>query len=54
LYNIFEAEKIRCDIITVPTSILKKTKLINKNLNSYSLETVKDFYEDAKSTKFTI
>lgn len=54
LYNIFEAEKIRCDIITVPIDILKKTKLLNKNLNSYSLETVKDFYEDAKSTKFKI
>ena len=54
LYNIYEAEKIKCDIITVPVSILKKLNLINKDLKKYSLETINDFYEDAKATKYKI
>tara|TARA_Y100001970_G_scaffold10003_1_gene11845 strand:+ start:144 stop:848 length:705 start_codon:yes stop_codon:yes gene_type:complete len=54
LYNIIEAEKIGCDIITVPNEILKKMKLFGKNLKSYSLETVKDFYKDAVSAGFKI
>ena len=36
LYNIIEAEKTGCDIITVPNEILKKMKLFGKNLKSYS------------------
>jgi len=54
LYNIIEAEKTGCDIITVPNEILKKMKLFGKNLKSYSLETVKDFYKDAVSAGFKI
>ena len=52
--NIIHAEKAGADIITVPTGILKKMKLINKNLNMYSLETVKEFYKDAKAAKYKI
>ena len=54
LYNIVEAEKTGCDIITVPNGILKKMKLFGKNLQSYSLETVRDFYRDAVSAGFKI
>ena len=53
-FNLIEAEKSRCDIITIPTDILKKLKTFNKNLNTYSIETVKMFYEDAKKSKFKI
>ena len=52
--NIFQAEKAGADIITVPTSILNKKKLFNKSLNKYSLETVKEFYKDAKEAKYKI
>ncbi len=52
--NIIHAEKAGADIITVPTGILKKMKLINKNLNMYSLETVREFYKDAKAAKYKI
>ncbi len=54
LLNIFQAQNAGADIITVPTNILKKMNLINKNLNKYSLETVKEFYKDAKAAKFKI
>ena len=54
LYSIIEAEKTGCDIITVPNDILKKINLFGKNLKSYSLETVKDFYKDAVSAGFKI
>ena len=54
LYNIIEAEKTGCDIVTVPNSILKKMNLFGKSLHSYSLETVKDFYKDALGAGFKI
>ncbi len=54
LLNIIQAEKAGADIITVPTSILNKKKLFNKSLNKYSLETVQEFYKDAKAAKYKI
>jgi len=52
--NIFQAEKIGCHIITVPHDIIKKLKGVGKNLEESSLETVKMFYEDAKSAGYKI
>lgn len=54
LYNVVQAEKIKCHIITVPTTILKKFNLIGYDLIKYSADTVKEFYEDAKNAKFKI
>ena len=54
IYNIFEANNLKCQIITVTPDILKKTKLINYNLNKYSLDTIKDFYNDAKAVGYKI
>ena len=54
VYNIVEAEKAKCDIITVPTSILNKLNLIGKNLDKYSVETVKMFYDDAKKAGYKL
>jgi transaldolase len=54
LYNVVQAEKLKCHIITVPTSILKKFNLIGYDLIKYSADTVKEFYEDAKNAKFKI
>ena len=53
-FNLIEAERSKCDIITVPPEILKKLSIFNKNLNSYSVETVKMFYRDAKKSKYKI
>ncbi len=47
LLNIFQADAIGCHIITATTDILKKLQLVGKDLNEYSLETVKMFYDDA-------
>jgi transaldolase len=54
LLNVFHAEAIGCHIITVTNDILKKMKLVDYDLGSYSLDTVKMFYEDACSAGFTL
>lgn len=53
-FNIIEAERIKCHIITIPPTILSKLKTFNKNLNEFSVETVKMFYIDAKKSKFKL
>lgn len=45
--NIFHADSIGCHVITVTNDILKKLALVGKNLDDYSLETVKMFADDA-------
>jgi transaldolase len=47
LLNVIQADDIGCHIITVTNDIIKKLKLIGYNLNDYSLDTVKMFYNDA-------
>ena len=52
--NIFQANSINCQIITVPNDLLKKLNNLNKDLKSFSKETVMDFYKDAKSAGYKI
>ena len=47
VYNIFQAEQCGCQIVTVPNSILNKLKNVGYDLDQYSLDTVKMFYNDA-------
>lgn len=54
LLNIFQADAIGCHIITVTNDVLKKLDLVGKDLEEYSLDTVKMFYNDAKTAGFTI
>jgi len=54
LLNIFHANSIGCHIITVTADVLKKLSLVGKNLEQYSLETVKMFREDAVAAGFTL
>jgi len=54
LLNIFQASAIGCHIITVTNDILKKLDLVGRNLNDYSLDTVKMFYKDAKEAGFAL
>ena len=54
LINIFQANKINCQIITVPHDILKKISLIGKNLDDLSLETVQMFLNDANKAGYKI
>ncbi len=54
LLNVFHAEAIGCHIITVTNDILKKMKMVDYDLDAYSLDTVKMFFEDAKSAGYTL
>jgi len=54
LLNIFQADGIGCQIITVTNDILKKLSLIDYDLNQYSLDTVKMFYKDAVDAGFKL
>lgn len=54
LLNIFHAEQVGCQIITVTHDILGKLSLVGKDLATYSLETVKMFYNDATAAGFKI
>lgn len=52
--NIFHADQCGCRIITCTNDILKKLKILGKDLNQFSLETVQMFYDDAQSSGFKI
>lgn len=52
--NIFQAEQAGCDIITVTNDILKKLNMVGYDLEEYSYDTVKMFYEDALAAGYTI
>jgi transaldolase len=54
LLNIFQADEIGCQIITVTNDILKKLDGVGKNLEQYSLETVKMFHDDARAAGYTV
>jgi transaldolase len=54
LLNIFQADAIRCHIVTVTSDILKKLPLVGKDLDEYSLDTVKMFYEDARAAGYAL
>ena len=52
--NIIQAQNEKCDIITVTPEILSKKKLSGYNLEKFSIDTSKAFYEDAKKMKLKI
>ncbi|TAL75481.1 MAG: transaldolase [Burkholderiaceae bacterium] len=54
LFNIFQADAIGCQVITVTNDILKKLALVGKDLDTYSLDTVKMFYNDAVAAGFKL
>ena len=54
LLNIFQADAIGCHIITVTHDILKKLSLVGFDLEDYSLDTVKMFYNDAAQAGFAL
>jgi transaldolase len=54
LLNVFQADRVGCHIITATSDILKKLELIGKDLDEYSLDTVKMFYTDAVKSGFVL
>jgi transaldolase len=54
LLNIYQADAIGCHIITATTDILNKLQLSGKDLDLYSLETVRMFFNDGQASGFTL
>jgi transaldolase len=54
LLNIFQADAIGCHIITVTNDVLKKLDGIGKDLQEFSLETVKMFRRDAVAAGYQL
>jgi transaldolase len=54
LLNVFQADEIGCHIITATNDIIAKLALVGKDLDEYSLETVKMFRKDAVAAGYSI
>jgi transaldolase len=52
--NIFQADAVGCHIITVTTDLLRKLDLVGRDLDVFSLDTVKMFHDDAARSGFEI
>jgi transaldolase len=52
--NIVQADAIGCDIITVTDDILRKLDGLGRDLDDFSLDTVKMFHDDAAKAAYTI
>jgi transaldolase len=54
VWNIFQADAIGCDVITVTNDILAKLPTVGKELTAYSLDTVRSFYADSAAAGFRL
>jgi transaldolase len=54
LLNVFQADEIGCHIITVTVDILRKLNQTGKDLDEFSLDTVKMFREDSQKAGFQL
>lgn len=54
LLNVFQADAIGCHVITVTNDVLKKLPLVGKDLDQYSLETVRMFFEDGQAAGYRL
>ena len=53
-YNFLQAKEIKCNIITIPPSIIEKIEKFGKSFNKLATDTVKGFLFDSKKSKFKI
>ncbi len=54
LLNVFQADEIGTHIITITPDILHKFTLVGKDLEAYSLDTVKMFHGDAAAAGYSL
>jgi transaldolase len=54
IFNIYQANRSNCHIITLSDDLIKKLSFYNKNLNEFSKETSLMFYNDAKIAGFKL
>lgn len=52
--NLFQADAVGCHVITMTHDLLKKLSSIGKDLHSFSVDTVKMFFNDAKAAGFSV
>ena len=52
--NVIQADQSGCDIITATPGILNKLSKIDYDLEKFSLDTVRMFYNDAQQAKYTL
>jgi transaldolase len=52
--NLIQADEMGCDIITMTHDLLRKLDGLGKDLEQYSLETVRMFHDDAVAAGFTL
>lgn len=52
--NVMQADEVGCHIITMTNDIIKKLPLIGKDLDVYSLDTVRMFYNDAQNAGYAL
>jgi len=53
-YNLIQAEKIDCDIITMPEAVIEKVMRFGKSSQSLTTDTVKKFLKDSKDSNFKL
>ncbi len=54
ILNLVQADQVGCHIITITHDLLKKLDCLGKDLEQYSLETVRMFHGDALAAGFTL
>ena len=54
IFNLHQAERSNCHIITLGADLISKLEYYKKNLEEYSRETVVQFNTDAKKSKFKL
>jgi transaldolase len=54
MLNLVQADRVGCHIITFTHDLLKKLNCLGKDLEEYSLETVRMFHGDAVAAGFTL
>jgi transaldolase len=54
LFNIVQADNIGCHIITVTHDLLKKLPLLGKDLDEFSLDTVRMYFDEAQAAGFSL
>jgi transaldolase len=54
ILNVIQADRIGCHIITITNDVMNKLHLLGKDLDDYSLETVRMFYRDAVAAGYHI
>lgn len=52
--NVLQADAVGCHVITVTHDLLKKLPTLGRNLDEFSLDTVKMFHDDAKRAGFSL